>query len=86
MTQKRSKAHRARTRKIREFCVVHPDGRISDTELHEPVLDQGDNIRATEIGKGIARQGRKKRSRGCTIRFQTDPYSKVATIQQTKLT
>ncbi len=56
MTPKRSKSRRARAVKSREFCVVHPNGRVSDAELHEPILEQGDRARATEIAKNVARR------------------------------
>lgn len=29
---------RKRKNKMGEFCVVHEDGRITDAELHEPIL------------------------------------------------
>jgi len=56
MTQRRSKSRRAKVKKSREFCVVHPDGRISDAELHEPIL-AGDHPATDEIGKEVARRG-----------------------------
>jgi hypothetical protein len=54
MTSKRSRSRRPKAPKSREFCVVHPDGRISDAELHEPIL-AGDHPIADEIGKEAAR-------------------------------
>jgi hypothetical protein len=39
----------------REFCVVHPDGRVSDAELHEPILDNPKAEAAIrDVGKAIA--------------------------------
>jgi hypothetical protein len=38
------------------LCFVHPDGRTSDAELHEPILQHGDDIQAREIGKNVARR------------------------------
>jgi hypothetical protein len=43
----------------REGCIVHPDGRISDTEFHEPILsgisaEAEANIR--EVSKEFARR------------------------------
>ena len=40
----------------REFCVLHPDGRISDAELHEPILQAGDDRAGREISRKIAKQ------------------------------
>lgn len=54
MTHERSEARRARTGKRRQFCVVHPGGHISDAELHEPILQHGDDIQAKQIGKNVA--------------------------------
>jgi hypothetical protein len=56
MTQKRSKSRRAKAGKSREFCVVHPDGHVSDAELHEPILLQGGDSQVREIGKEVARR------------------------------
>lgn len=39
----------------REFCVLHPDGRISDAELHEPIL-AGDHPEADAVGREAARR------------------------------
>jgi hypothetical protein len=45
--------------KGREFCVVHPDGRTADAELHESILDQPEvEAAAREIGKVVARRAR----------------------------
>ena len=35
MKSKRSRSRTDQTPNSREFCVIHPDGRISDSELHE---------------------------------------------------
>jgi hypothetical protein len=55
MKSKRSKSRRPKAPKGREFCVVHPDGRISDAELHEPIL-AGDHPIADQIGIDVARR------------------------------
>jgi hypothetical protein len=55
MKSKRSKSSRAKAPKSREFCVVYPDGRISDAELHEPILAGAHPI-ADKIGKEVARR------------------------------
>lgn len=42
-----------------EFCVVHPDGRITDVELHEPIqpgIDCEAEARVGNIGKKQARK------------------------------
>jgi hypothetical protein len=46
MSLKRSRSHRAKARKSREFCIVHADGHVADAELHEPILEQGDHTRS----------------------------------------
>ena len=56
MKSKSGKSRRIKPPKSREFCVVHPDGRISDAELHEPILAAGDHSIAGEIGKNVARR------------------------------
>jgi hypothetical protein len=55
MKSKRRKSRRPKAPKSREFCVVHPDGRISDAELHEPIL-AGDHLVVDEIGREVARR------------------------------
>jgi hypothetical protein len=55
MKSKRSKSRTDQTPNNREFCVIHPDGRISDSELHEAIL-AGDHPIANEIGKEQARR------------------------------
>jgi hypothetical protein len=32
------KSNRSKAQKSREGCIVHPGGRISDAEFHEPIL------------------------------------------------
>lgn len=32
-----------------EFFVLHPDGRRTDAELHDPILAEGDVDRAKEV-------------------------------------
>ena len=39
----------------REFCVRHPDGRISDAELHEAIL-AGNHPEADAVGREVARR------------------------------
>jgi hypothetical protein len=55
--------------KNREGCIVHPDGRISDAEFHEPILSgigpEGE-AHIIEIGKA-GQVYRKKKSRNCTV-------------------
>lgn len=38
-----------RKRAIGEFCVIGPDGEISDAALHEPILAEGDDKAAREV-------------------------------------
>jgi hypothetical protein len=52
---KHSKSRRPEAPKSREFCIVYPDGRVSDAELHEPIL-AGDHPIAGVIGKEVARR------------------------------
>jgi DNA-binding FadR family transcriptional regulator len=43
----------------REGYIVHPDGRISDAEFHEPILSgisAGDEARVREVSKEYARR------------------------------
>jgi hypothetical protein len=57
MIKKHRKASHTTSTKSSEFCVVHPDGHISDAELHEPILDNPEAEAATrEIGKKAARR------------------------------
>ena len=57
MKSKHTNSRRHKAPKGREFCVVHPDGRVTDAELHEPILQQGgDDIPSREIGKNFARR------------------------------
>jgi hypothetical protein len=59
MKSKRSRSRKAKVPKSREGCMVHPDGRISDAEFHEPILSgispEGE-ARITEISKEYARR------------------------------
>jgi hypothetical protein len=51
------KSNRGKAPKGREGCIVHPDGRISDAEFHEPILSNisaKDKARITEVGKEYA--------------------------------
>jgi hypothetical protein len=58
MKSKRSESRKAKAPKRREGCIVHPDGRISDAEFHEPILSgispEGE-ARIKEISKEYAR-------------------------------
>ena len=36
----RRKPNRGKAPKSREGCIIHPDGRISDAEFHEPILSR----------------------------------------------
>jgi hypothetical protein len=56
MTQKRSKSRRAKAGKSREFCILHPDGHVSDAELHEPILQKSNDCQTREIGKEVGRR------------------------------
>lgn len=57
MTKKHRHAPNTKEVKNGEFCVQHPDGRISDAELHEAILNNPKADTATrEIGKAVARR------------------------------
>ena len=57
MIQKRRNAPNTKEAKSGEFCVRHPDGCISDGELHEAILNNPKADTATrEIGKAVARR------------------------------
>ena len=59
MTQNSSKSRRPQSQKSTEFCVVHPDGHVSDAELHDEILDAmapDTEARVREIGKEQARR------------------------------
>ena len=59
MKSKRSGSRKAKVPKSREGCIVHPDGRISDAEFHEPILSGVSperEARITEISKEYARR------------------------------
>jgi hypothetical protein len=50
---------RDKAAKSREGCIVHPDGRISDAEFHEPILSRigaGAEAPIIEVGKKYARR------------------------------
>jgi hypothetical protein len=56
---KRRKPRKAKAPKSIEGCIVHPDGRISDAEFHEPILSgisTDREARVSEIGKECARR------------------------------
>jgi hypothetical protein len=59
MKSKRSESRKAKAPESREGCIVHPDGRISDAEFHEPILSgispEGE-ARIREISKEYARR------------------------------
>jgi hypothetical protein len=53
------KSNRGKAPKSREGCIVHPDGRISDVEFHEPILSgisAGGEARIREVSKKYARR------------------------------
>jgi hypothetical protein len=37
--------------KLGEFCVVHPDGSVTDAELHEPILAAVDDEKLVQINR-----------------------------------
>ncbi len=55
MIKKHRKVRGTKGAKGGEFCVVHPDGTVTDAELHEEIL-AGDHPIADEIGKDQARK------------------------------
>jgi DNA-binding FadR family transcriptional regulator len=55
----RRKPNRGKAQKSREGCIVHPNGRISDAEFHEPIftgIRAGDEARIREVSKQYARR------------------------------
>jgi hypothetical protein len=54
MKSKRSESRKAKAPESREGCIVHPDGRISDAEFHEPILS-GISARAEARIKEISK-------------------------------
>jgi hypothetical protein len=59
MKSKRRKSRKPEVPKSREGCVIHPDGRISDAEFHEPILSgisKEAEARIREMDREIARR------------------------------
>jgi hypothetical protein len=53
------KSNRGNAPNSREGCIVHPDGRISDAEFHEPILSHigaGAEAPIMEVSKEYARR------------------------------